>query len=206
MPLTNAERQARYRAHHAGDHQLCPAGRPCRKPAADAPPAPAPAPRRAGPTPPLDVVPAHTAPASPPAAAEDEWAAELPAAGRPRERQPWDEVTPRELWEELQPQLGVAHRAVLAEACRLKSRLDRLDAIVEGNDEWLRISEQHGDVVVTVDAGLAEARQHAIALRALLTDLVKALPKGTGRPAPPKGGGLADLSARIAARRAQAAR
>lgn len=177
---TNAERLRRHRAHHRGDHSLCLPERECRAgrrvrsaPAVDESPGPG----RGAPLPP---------------------AAERPAEARGERA--------RELWDELAPQLGAAHRVILGEACRIADRLDRLDAIIDGNDEWLRIETTDGDVVVAVDAALAEARQQATALRGLLVELVKALPKTPARGGqrsgqPGKGGGLGDLSARIAARR-----
>lgn len=106
------------------------------------------------------------------------------------------------LWDELSPLLGVAHQVVLLEACRLADRLDRLDRIIDGNDEWLRISTgEGGEVVVAVDAALAEARQGATALRGLVVELVKVLPKAGSGPPASKKGGIVDLAARIAATR-----
>lgn len=183
MGLSNTERSRRARAHHAGRHDLCPPDRECRTGRPQ---------RRGRATPATDEAPS-------------------PGRGAPLPRQGVSHEgmasgLAGQLWEELSPQLGVAHRAVLLEACRLSDRLDRLDRIIDGNDEWLRIStDEGGEVVVAVDAALAEARQGATALRGMVADLVKALPKApTGRGAQPKGGGLADLSARIAARRGSA--
>lgn len=198
MALTNAERQARFKAHHAGDHQLCPAGRACRKPAADA--AQAPPPRRVRSAPAVDE---SVGPGRGAALPQLDDAPERPAA-RSRRREPWDGLTPAELWEALSPQLGAAHRVMLAEACRMKDRLDRLDAIIDGNEEWLRISVDRGDVVVAVDAALAEARQHATTLRGLLTDLVKALPKTPEKPNAAGGAGIASFAAAAVRKRATA--
>lgn len=183
MGLSSAERQARFRAHRAGRHDLCPPDRECRSGRPQ---------RRGRASPALDEAPSPGR------------GAPLPHGAGPREGMAGGLA--RELWDELSPLLGIAHRVVLLEACRLADRLDRLDAIVDGNDEWLRIStDEGGEIVVAVDAALAEARQGATALRGMVADLVKALPKTpAGRGAQPKGGGLADLSARIAARRSAA--
>lgn len=187
MALTPAERQARHRAHKSGRHDLCAPDRECRSG------------RRVRSSPALDesVGPGR-------GAALPQLDALQPARPRSLERR-----TPRsrELWNELAPRLDAAGRILLLEACRMADRLDRLDAIVDGNDEWLRIStDDAGDVVVAVDAALAEARQHATALRGLLSDLGKLVPKGKRSPegTRPKGGG-ADWAARLADRRGAAA-
>jgi hypothetical protein len=69
---------------------------------------------------------------------------------------------------------GPAH-ALAEEACRIKARLDRLDQLIEGDEaDWfgLRRDAAHEDVAeVTINRPLAEARQQALALRAVLAEL-----------------------------------
>ncbi len=187
MALTAAERQARFRAHKAGRHDLCSPDRECRggQPQRRVRAAPAldesAGPGRGAPLPALEEI--------------------SPARPRALDRR---SARARELWDELAGRLDASGRILLLEACRMADRLDRLDAIVDGNDEWLRVSTEHGDVVVAVDAALAEARQHATALRGLLADLAKLVPKGRTPRSPDgtrPGGGLAGFSTRLAARR-----
>lgn len=109
-----------------------------------------------------------------------------------------------QLWDEMSgAQLGPSHRVLLVEACRLADRLDRLDGMLSGA-EWF--TERHDDderLVVVVDALLAEARQHASALRAIVAQL-EPRPKAIA-PAQRKGGGsgLGDFAAKFEARRSQ---
>ena len=63
-------------------------------------------------------------------------------------------------------------RALAEEACRIKARLDKLEAIITGDDDsWLTVTEVAGDLEVTINRPLAEARQQALALRAVLAEL-----------------------------------
>lgn len=108
--------------------------------------------------------------------------------------------------------LGPAHRVLLEEACRIADRLDRLDALIDGREEWLRlgVSDDGTEVRVTVDNLLSETRQQASALRGLVAELRAATAKPGVRQATSgqrggKGGGLSDLTARIAARRGSSA-
>lgn len=124
----------------------------------------------------------------------------------------------RSLWESVtaEMKLGPLQKVLLVEACRLADRLDKLDGDLRGkNDEWLRVhrAEDETEFVVIVDRALAEARQHATALKGLVAELRqvgRAKPDTkpeTGAPATApaaaaKGAsGVADLSARIAQRR-----
>lgn len=101
--------------------------------------------------------------------------------------------------------LDALHRPVLLEACRITDRLDTLARQLEGHD-WLRFrhnSEDGTEVTVYVDRVLSEAREQATALKGLLVQLDRALlakkaPKGERNV-------LADLSQRIAERRAASA-
>lgn len=125
--------------------------------------------------------------------------------------------------------LGPAERVLAEEAGRLADRLDQLHTHLAGGD-WLRfdrlVEEEFGEesltVIVRVDRVLAEARQHAVALKTVVAELRAATagrrpasgavgpPVGTEaggeRPAGGSGGagGLGDLAARIARRRAPA--
>lgn len=106
--------------------------------------------------------------------------------------------------------------ALVEEICRCADRLDRLDAIVNGRDRaWLTLEvDDVGVVTVMVDKVLTEARQQQTTFKALLAELravrgASAKVAGRGRsPQESTGGGgvagVADIAARIAARRAQA--
>ena len=99
-------------------------------------------------------------------------------------------------------QLSPAHRLLVDEAARIADRLDRLDYALQNKGEWLRFeTADGGEIVVTIDNVLAEARQQATALKGIVSELRAGLPaQEKGKPAV-KAGGLGDLSARIAARR-----
>lgn len=110
--------------------------------------------------------------------------------------------------------LGALQRQLLDEACRLADRLDRLDAALESKGTWLRYeATDGGDVVITIDSVLSETRQQAMAFRSLIAELDKAATRAAkpSKPAAPgmqpskKGGGIGDLTAKIAARRAGSA-
>ena len=132
----------------------------------------------------------------------------------PRGRSLWADVV-----KELSP--GPMQRVMLLEACRIADRLDKLEAKLSGaDDEWLRIEPDYEDptrpVVVLVDKALSEARQQALAMKALLAEIRQAAKPATpaGKPAasptdpqatpvPAAGGGnVLSLAAGIAARRA----
>lgn len=161
MAVTAAQRQKRYRHHHAGDHSLCDPMRDCR--------------RGMGPRRDADATP-----------------------------QPVDHgfgSRGRELWDDMSGHVGPAHRMLLVEACRLVDRLDRLDRVLRGED-WLDDrDDRFGRVVIVVDQAVTEARQHVSALKAIVAQLE---PRPKAAPVSPparRGGGLADLTARIEARR-----
>lgn len=62
-------------------------------------------------------------------------------------------------------------RALAEEACRIKARLDRLELLITGEDAaWFELREAAGDLEVTVNKPLAEARAQALALRAVLAE------------------------------------
>jgi hypothetical protein len=104
-----------------------------------------------------------------------------------------------------EPSLGPLHLVLVEEAARIADRLDRLDLSLNRKGEWLRVErDDGGDVVVTVDSVLAESRQQAATLKALVAEIRTALPVKEPEKPEPKTGGLGDLSARIAARRGAA--
>lgn len=93
------------------------------------------------------------------------------------------------LWEDLKT--GQIDRDVLVlEACRTTDRLDRLERALAGEgSEWITFREKRdGDVIVVIDSVLTEARQQALALRALLADLKTAAPAAK----PEEGGDVVD--------------
>lgn len=113
----------------------------------------------------------------------------------------------RRLWADLTAaaEPSPAARVLIEEACRLADRLDRLDRILTGRDaEWLRlrVNDDGSEVTVTVDKVLSEARQQQVALKAVLGELRAMRTPAATAPPQGKGGGVADLSARLAARRA----
>ncbi len=107
------------------------------------------------------------------------------------------------LWEDLAGSLPPAQRLMLDEACRMADRLDRLDGLLHKRSAWLTFeTEDGGRVVVVVDAVLAEARQYATALRGLLGDITKALPKASQVPASQsRGSSIASLADAASRRR-----
>jgi hypothetical protein len=116
------------------------------------------------------------------------------------------------LWLEMTKdgQLPALQAVLLLEACRIADRLDKLDAQLRGED-WLRflVDETGSEVTVVVDKVLAEARQQATALKQIVAELRTAAGKPASKtPRAPsgssaKGGaGIADITARIAERRA----
>lgn len=110
-----------------------------------------------------------------------------------------------QLWrEEGGDKLTGGRRMLLDEACRIVDRLDRLDGILAGDPgEWMRfrVSEDGSEVTVTLDRALAEARQQAVALKQIVSEL-----RASGSSDKPATGGsvLDQLAARRAARLANA--
>jgi len=109
------------------------------------------------------------------------------------------------LWDELTASAPApAARVLIEEACRIADRLDRLDRILTGSDaEWMRFQvADDGDVTVIIGAPLAEARQQATALKAILAELRQS----TAAPATAEEGSILDqLAARRKARLANTA-
>jgi hypothetical protein len=113
----------------------------------------------------------------------------------------------QELWNLARPSVaGPLKLALLLEACRIADRLDTMDRQLQGKGEaWLRFrNRESGDeVTVYVDRVLAEAREQAMAFRMCVAELSKSAAQAPAEST--GGGGIADLTARIAARRASPA-
>jgi hypothetical protein len=87
----------------------------------------------------------------------------------------------------------------------MADRLDYFDQLIAGKSrrgEWLRLQEgDAGETRVVVDDLLAEARQHGTALKTMLADLTKALPKPAAPAQAPKVSAIASLADAAAKRR-----
>jgi hypothetical protein len=114
----------------------------------------------------------------------------------------------RRLWDEMGGgNLSGGRKVLLEEACRLADRLDGLDRLISGTArDWLEIVESKGDPErqeLVVDKLLAEARQQAVALKQIVTELRAGAASAPDQPA--TGVSFRDqLAARRAARRADA--
>jgi len=66
-------------------------------------------------------------------------------------------------------------RALAEEAVRIKARLDSLDLWISGDhDTWFELAERwKGSPEVVINAPLVEARQQALAFRAVVSELTK---------------------------------
>jgi hypothetical protein len=115
------------------------------------------------------------------------------------------------LWESMaEVELGPMHRMLLDQLCRAVDRLDRFEAALANKRTWMRFEadDDGRTVVVVVDNVVAEVRQLEATVKTLVAEIKSALPKESAKtPMHPsrKGGGLSDLTARIAARREGAA-
>jgi hypothetical protein len=184
MALSPADRQRRSRAHKKGDHALCD-------------------PERCS-----DVTPPVTEPA-------------VTAVTVPVTDWPLVELGPRgrRLYAGVvdeHPELSARARIVLEEAARVADRLETLDRMLRGDVfVWAHVETGAlGRRELVVDKTLAEVRQQQSTLARLMSELRQALTPAAEKPADPVpapvpgqkppggGGGLADLTARIAARRA----
>ena len=119
------------------------------------------------------------------------------------------------LWSDLwkQGKFGPAERVLIEEACRIVDRLDKLDRLLKGDAEsWLDIVESRGNpelAELVINAPLAEARQQALALKQIFTELRQLRALATADPDAGKkaeGGDDDELAARRKARLADAAR
>lgn len=129
-----------------------------------------------------------------------------PAGGR--SSLPPDDLEDRgaALWVEVAclGELDAAGRVLLHEACRITDRLEQLARVLAGDaDTWARIeTERGGELVLTIDGAMTEARQQQTTLRLLLGQL------GLGKmaAAPATGGSKRDeLRAKREQREAAAA-
>ncbi|MGD9991378.1 hypothetical protein [Pseudonocardia sp.] len=103
-------------------------------------------------------------------------------------------------------ELGPMHRMLLDQLCRAVDRLDRFEAALANKRTWMRFEadDDGGSVVVVVDNVVGEIRQLEATVKSLVAEITRAVPKETAKPlmqASRKGGGLSDLTAKIAARR-----
>ncbi|WIM97690.1 hypothetical protein ACTOB_001238 [Actinoplanes oblitus] len=208
MPdATAAERNRRYRRHKAGDHSMCDPARCESRANADAVEVESAGPDRDADQ---DVTPVTPGPAG---VTRDDQAVTDDSPGPPR----LDEAGAA-FWSAMNgDKLAGAPRQLLVQACRSVDRLARLDAMLRGtHHEWMRLvvklfdddddrDDQDVTVVARVDSILAEERQQALALKALLTELRAsgAADSGGGRSALEQLGD--QLAARRAARQADAA-
>ena len=72
---------------------------------------------------------------------------------------------------------------LLEEACRIADRLDQLDRLLKGEaDVWCSIAaDRNGDLALSIDVPLIEARQQANVLRQILASLpLKEADRGPG--------------------------
>jgi len=165
-----ALRQKRYRLHSRGDHSLCVLGR-C-----------------------PDVTPPVTRNTGPDLGEQGDH--RLGRAGAAL----WSEMNAGAL-------LGPMQRVLLLEACRLTDRLDKLDAVLAGEvHTWLTLELREDDeeefgrtFVVVVNSAVAEARQTAVALKSVMSEIRMAGRTGGAAKTPPAGPGTGPMSARKAA-------
>jgi len=80
------------------------------------------------------------------------------------------------LWQELSASrtFDGATAVLVAEACRITDRLERLDGILRSRGrEWVSLAKQieGQDVAIVMDNALAESRQQALALRTIFAHL-----------------------------------
>lgn len=79
------------------------------------------------------------------------------------------------LWDALADGADPASAVLIAEACRIADRLERLSALLGGEEaEWARVQLPRGDddeLVLRIDGALTEARQQAQVLRQILGQL-----------------------------------
>lgn len=66
--------------------------------------------------------------------------------------------------------------ALVEEACRIMDRLDRIHDFETGKSDWLellrfRVGDDHETIHVSIDKVVSEARQQAVALKALFAQL-----------------------------------
>lgn len=91
----------------------------------------------------------------------------------------------RALWSSLRQTAGTAAGELALEACRLADRLERIDAMLAGRDDWFELVEvEQGTFVLRVDNLLDQGRQQALAFKQLLAELgINAVPAAPVEPA-----------------------
>lgn len=93
--------------------------------------------------------------------------------------EPADTLGPRaaRLWRDVTAEatLTPVELVLLEEACRITDRCDRVDSFLRGHaDSWMKFHARVDDgsvVEVVIDKALAESRQQALALKALVAEL-----------------------------------
>jgi hypothetical protein len=110
----------------------------------------------------------------------------------------------RLLWAELTAQgpLEGGARVLAEEACRTADRLDKLDRLLTGSaEDWIDLRDLRGHegvVEIVINNALSEARQQALALKQILTELRQQ--RGVAQSATQGGDPLDELASRRAAR------
>ena len=128
----------------------------------------------------------------------------------PKRCKPQPVTIPREsrgdrLLREVRVGLRPAQVILLEEAARIVDRLDRLDDILTGDrQEWLRLRlEDSGDITVIVNGPLAEARQQAATLKAIISELRQSAgPIALPRNSEGESVGISGLTDEVARKRA----
>jgi hypothetical protein len=118
-----------------------------------------------------------------------------------------------QLWSDLRKrgEFGPTERVLIEEACRIVDRLEKLDRLLTGDAEsWIDLISKRGDpelAEVVINAPLAEARQQALALKQIFTELrqLGVLAAADPNAKPKAEGGDDELAARRKARLADAA-
>lgn len=94
------------------------------------------------------------------------------------------------LWSEITEahDLDATQLVQLTEVCRMKDRLDKLDAVLSGDeDAWMRLGTSEGDeLTLVVDDALVKANQTANQMKQLLAAM--RLPDSAGRRPQQRGG------------------
>ena len=91
----------------------------------------------------------------------------------------------RALWDKLATNdVDPINEVLVLQACRLVDTLDRLDAAKRSKQTWINLADEADDmgaVKIVVDGLLAEYRQQAVALSAILAKITIEQPKGPAK-------------------------
>lgn len=95
----------------------------------------------------------------------------------------------RALWDKLtESDVDPVNEVLILQACRLVDTLDRLDGAKRSKQVWISLAEEAEDrfdgvteIKIVVDGLLAEYRQQAVALAAILSKLTIEAPKGPAK-------------------------